>query len=178
MHALKHVEEICLQRRETLSTEPRSSTVIKQAGRSLHGRRQPRRGVVLICVLVCLSVVVMLTGTIVNTTLLTQRRLRSEQTLRQAEWLVEAGLERAVFQLAQIGDYQGETWNLDAATIGGAHAAEVTINVSPDEADDQVTISVVALYPVQTTAAVRRSRTIHVHLSRGTDQDANSDTRS
>ena len=118
-----------------------------------------RRGVVLICVVVCLSVVTMMLGAMLKTTLLTQRQLRVERNLRQAEWLLQAGLERAAFRLAQEPDYQGETWQLDAAQIVGPDAGQVTIEVTREFPDDIATVRVVAQYPLDSPYAIQRSHT-------------------
>jgi hypothetical protein len=47
----------------------------------------------------------------------------------QAQWLAEAGLERAAARLAGQPGYSGETWTIPAGQLGGNVGAVVRIRV-------------------------------------------------
>jgi hypothetical protein len=51
---------------------------------------------------------------------------------RQADWLVEAGLNRAAAQLGRSGSYAGETWPRTAAQLDGSRGATIRIDVKTD----------------------------------------------
>jgi len=89
----------------------------------------PRRGAVLLAAMVCLIVASMVALGIVRAALGAQRQLRVSQRSVQAERLAEAGIERAAAQLRGAADYQGETWQLSAAEMGGKLPAVAVIRV-------------------------------------------------
>ncbi len=136
-----------------------TTTTLDSRSRS---RRRPRNGAVLVCVVICLSVTTVMLTSMLKTTVLAQRRLRAEGDLRQAEWLIDAGLERAVFQLARETGYEGETWHLEAEQLAGSDAGEVTIEVTRDPAASIVQLRVAADYPLKSRSPVRRSRVFNV----------------
>jgi Tfp pilus assembly protein PilX len=121
-----------------------------------------RRGTVLIVSLVCLLVIMALLGALLQGTLRARRQLRSERDRRQAELLLQAGLDRAALRLTKETDYRGESWELDAAAIGGDSAGLVTIAASRAAADQPWKIHAVAEYPAGSEFSIRRSRTILV----------------
>ena len=120
-------------------------------------RRSKRPGVALVCVVACLAAVTLLLGGMLKATVLTSRQVRVERQLRQTEWLVQAGAERAAFRLANDAGYTGEEWKLAADEIAGTDSGVVTISVQRDSTD-QATVQVVAEYPSDSTAAIRRTR--------------------
>lgn len=69
-----------------------------------------RRGVVLICALVCLAVATAIVLTTIRQALDARRHGRMERQLRQTEYLLDAGIRRAVAGLRGSDDYSGETW--------------------------------------------------------------------
>lgn len=128
------------------------------------GQQQPRkRGAVLICVVVCLAIVTLLVAAMVQSTLLTRRQIRTEQHLRQTEWLVEAGVERAAFRLANDEEYDGEQWPLPADAIVGTHPGLVNISVRR-ESTGPATVRVVAEYPSGGATPICRTREFLVDL--------------
>ena len=128
-------------------------------------RREPRqRGVVLVSVVVCLAVAILFVGAMLNTALLTRRHIRTEKRLRQAEWLVQAGAERAAFRLANDVEYNGEEWSLAAETIVGTQPGLVDISVRRETAE-RASVSVVAEYPAGSATSIRRTREFSVDLS-------------
>ena len=97
-------------------------------------RLQPRRGVVLICALVCLSVATVLIVSLVQQSLIARRQGRMQWQLRQTEYLLDAGIRRAVAHLDSRDDYAGETWQ-PAAALPGFKSVAVEIAVTPSDDD-------------------------------------------
>ena len=136
-------------------------------------RRKPQnkthhnnRGVVLICVVACLAIATLLLAAMVKRTLLTKRQIRTERHVRQAEWLVQAGAERAAFRLASDDEYTGESWWLAADAIVGTDPGIVSISASR-KSTDRASVRVVAEYPSGRAASIRRTREFLIDL----DQD-------
>ena len=126
--------------------------------------RPPRIGAVLICVLVCIAVVAMLLAGMIRNTLMTRRQLRTEQHARQAAWLVQAGAERAAFQLAKDSKYEGESWGLEPGEIVGSHPGQINITVD-QLSSERVIATVVAEYPSGEITSVKRSHEFKINLS-------------
>jgi hypothetical protein len=116
----------------------------------------------LIVALVCLLVVMALIGSLLQGTLRARRQLHAERDRRQAELLLQAGIDRAALRLAGEADYRGETWELPAESISGVAAGQVTIETSRAANDSPWQIHAVAEYPAGSPRSVRRSRTILV----------------
>ena len=122
-----------------------------------------KRGAVLVCVLLCVAVATLLLAGMLKRTLLSSRQIRTERHLRQTEWLVQAGAERAAFRLATDVEYPGEVWSLAAEEIVGTHPGVVSISVSRDSTD-QASVQVVAEYPSDKVASIRRTREFLIDL--------------
>ena len=60
----------------------------------------------------------------------------------QVDWLLEAGLERAVFRLTADRSFDQEIWHVSAEQLDGEHTAEVEIIVKPAGNKRQITIAV------------------------------------
>lgn len=118
-----------------------------------------RRGAVLVVALVGLLIVTALLGTMLLSALQARRQMRKERDHLQCELLLQAGLDRAAFRLAEDADYAGETWKLPAEGIIGQAEGQVAIEVA--RADDMPPqIRVVAEYPLAGEHSVRRSHTL------------------
>jgi hypothetical protein len=85
------------------------------ASRTEHRESGSRRGVVLLCTLVCLSVATVLVVMTTHQSLQTRRQGRIERQLRQTEFLLDAGVRRARAALAADYQYAGEIWQPTAA---------------------------------------------------------------
>lgn len=121
-----------------------------------------RRGAILVAALVALVIVMALIGALVQGTLRARRQLHVERDRRQAELLLQAGLDRASLRLASETDYRGESWELPAESITGGGSGLVTIETSREAEDQPWQIHVVAEYPTGSERSIRRSRTILV----------------
>ncbi len=95
-----------------------------------HRKPPRRRGAVLMMTLVAVALASVLLTSLMTNALSERRQVRKQRQAVQADWLVEAGLQRAVAQLASDAGYRGETWRVDAKSLGGQHAAVVHIEVS------------------------------------------------
>lgn len=130
-------------------------------------RRGPRSRVayVLIGVMVCLTVVMILTAIWVRTVARQQRVVRATADGVQAEYLAAAGVARAEAQLAGDANYRGETWLVDRQTLGTRAAAKVIIHVENDPARSSARrLSVEALYPADSLQRVRRTEALTIEL--------------
>jgi Tfp pilus assembly protein PilX len=118
-----------------------------------------RAGTVLIVALVALVVVMAMLGSMLTGTLRARRQLHAERDRRQTELLLQAGLERAAFQLGRDAAYRGESWELAADDVVGTGEGKVTIAASREADDQPWQINVVAEYPRGSPLSVRRSQT-------------------
>ena len=113
-----------------------------------------RRGAALVMAMVALLVVTLMSAALVQSLVTGQRQSRRYADELQAQWLADAGLERAAVQLARDAQYRGEMWQTE---IGG-ELGSVTIAVDPETKK----IVAEAVYPPEEhrRILVRRERTI------------------
>lgn len=121
-----------------------------------------RRGAMLVVALACLAIVMAIIGVMLQGALRARRQLHVERDLRQVELLLEAGLDRAAFQLTSNDAYAGETWRILASDFLGSGDGEVVIVAARSGDAEPWQVRVAAEYPVGTPASVRRSRTFLV----------------
>lgn len=121
-----------------------------------------RRGVVLFIAIVCTAMAALVFLAILKTAVAERRALETRQWQEQASWLVESGLQRAAARLAAEPDYQGETWKIPAAELGGRDGAVVRIQVEPDGDEAGRRVSVQADYPDAPEHRARQSKQIVV----------------
>lgn len=91
--------------------------------------RRSRPAFLLVSVLVCLTLAMALWAVRTRTLLLERRVLRTQQLTLQSEFLADAAIARAKAQLAADPAFRGETWQLDAAQLGGLGTGSVVITV-------------------------------------------------
>ena len=105
--------------------------------------REPRRGMTIVAVLVCLLVVMLLGAALLRVALAERDSNRDQERRLQAEWLVESGLERARARLTADASYAGETWHIAPAELGLEEAgATAALAENADRAAGVVTIAV------------------------------------
>lgn len=129
----------------------------------MHTRKRSR-GVAMIAVLAMMMIVGGFSLTIVRSLAARRQMLRGEEQRIQAEWLAEAGLERAAAKLRATGGAVPETWDIPDEELGDRGAGRVTIRwdeATPDTLDRRVHIE--AEYPVGelTQAIARRDFLFH-----------------
>lgn len=76
------------------------------------------RGLTTVAVLICLLVIGLISGVLVKLGVAYRDRVRTEERRLQAEWLAEAGVDRALARLASNADYAGERWEIPAESLG------------------------------------------------------------
>ena len=120
-------------------------------------RSANRSGVLAVCVLVCLTIAAAVMTITVRSALRARRHSLLEHQLTQTEWLLDAGVRRAMTKIQIEPDYQGETWNPVGALerIGTATVEIVISNDAPDSASAKVTATIVESSPLAKTT--RRS---------------------
>ena len=118
-------------------------------------RSGARRGVVLVAVLVLLSLCVTLFGLWARGVLRERSRVAHRQVQAQAVRLAEAGLHRAIARRAADVKYRGETWSVPASDLDKTHAAEVRIQIMPNDSDGKARYEATAEFPV---GAVHRAQ--------------------
>lgn len=151
------------------------SSICRRRSPAAHRQRQPR-GAVLFAALACLLIVMSILGSMLQGALRARRQLHVERNCRQTECLLQAGLERAAYRLANEADYRGETWKLKiapAAALSNAdqHDAQVVIEASPTSDGAPWEVSIVAEFPYGDERSVRRSRTFVVHAPTTSTQE-------
>jgi Tfp pilus assembly protein PilX len=122
-------------------------------------RSSRRRGVTMVIVLAALMVVVIVAVALVRLAVSQSKRARLVTEQVQADWLVEAGFERAWARLQSNAEYQGETWEIEAQDLAGKPAV-VSIAILPGKSDEtRLAIQVRAEYPAGAAATVRTMKT-------------------
>jgi hypothetical protein len=132
--------------------------------------RNQRSGSIVIVALVCLLVVMGLAASMIQGALRDRRHMRTLRDLRQTELLIEAGVDRAAFQLTD-DDYRGETWDVPAEEIVGRGAGRVVIEASRDGDDEPWQVRVAAEYPLGGETSIRRTRTFTVQPQPSLDEE-------
>ncbi len=116
-------------------------------------RQNQRPGIVLICMLVCLIVASSLVVATVANAMRGQRETRRRHQAMQTQWLLLAGIDRAVNQIKADPNYQGESW-IPKAELPGFAEVKVQITLTPIESEngesednpsDTVAVNVVAM---------------------------------
>lgn len=124
-------------------------------------RRPDRRGLTSIAVLVLLFVIGLISINLVKLGFTYRERARARERAIQSELLADAGLGRAFARLGADPAYQGERWEVPAASLGLAPAEEpaaiVEIRVEAAPAGGR-SIHVQADYPPDPPRRARSSR--------------------
>lgn len=126
-------------------------------------RHAPRRGAVLIAMMVVLALVMMLATIWVRRVVDERQQLRRQLIEMQATRLAESGVARARARLGQDANYSGEVWEIPAEMWEPKRSARVEIAVEPgDPTVASRLVTARATYPVGDQRAVRRTRTIRI----------------
>ena len=120
----------------------------------------PRRGAVLIVVLVCLALATTMFVLVVKQAVAERRAIDRSHSALQSLWLAEAGVERAVARLAAEEDYAGETWIIPGQQLSRDDAV-VRIKVEKvADRPERRSIRVEADYPSGSEHRCRRVKQI------------------
>jgi hypothetical protein len=121
-------------------------------------KRKNRRGVILVVVIVCLTVAAAIFVLLVQRVAEERRALDGSQRALQAQWLAEAGIERAAARLVADPKYAGETWAIAAVELAATEGAVVRIQVKTvADRPERRSVRVEADYP---DAPERRCRQV------------------
>lgn len=125
-----------------------------------------RRGAVLVITMVVLLLLSLMSAALLRLVLAQRGRVRQEQFSRQVDLLVSAGRGRALARLKADPAWQGETWKIAAAELGGSHTAEIIIAVKKSEQTNPgsaaIALEVKAAYPSDVKLPIQRTRTYGV----------------
>lgn len=134
-----------------------------------HASRHRRRAGAAIVALVCLSVIALVMAGLLRVNLSRAEEVRRMVHRCQADWLIEAGLERAVARCAVDPAFEQETWSIPPEDLGG-RSGIVTMTVFPDPegAENRLRVSIRAEYPSDGSSSdrVRRSKVYTVKQNR------------
>lgn len=114
-------------------------------------------GVIAVAVMIALIIIGLIAVGLLRLAATRRDQLRAEERRLQADWLAEAGIERAAMRLAESADYEGEAWEVSADELGGRLAATVRIKVEPATASGR-RVEVRADYPKDDPGRARRSK--------------------
>lgn len=124
---------------------------------------QLRAGAVLICVLACTLIAMSLAASSIHLALQGARASKQNLRLRQTQWLLQAGVQRA-HQALQQPDYDGEEWIVPEEFLPesqGRVVIDVTsANTDSEEAERFVTVT--AEYGTAGLPPMRRSHSFAI----------------
>jgi hypothetical protein len=131
----------------------RSSSIKRPSGRC---------GAAALFVLICLSFATIVATLLVKAAVVERTYASRLALTHQADWLVEAGVNRAAAQLGRSGSYAGETWPLTAAQLDGSRGATIHIDVKADADRKFRRVHVAAELQGQSGTTVRAAKEVRV----------------
>jgi hypothetical protein len=133
-----------------------------------------RRGAVLAAALVEFVVASAILFAVLQNVVRHHRQLMTGRQQIQAQWLAQAGIDRAIAQLRKSPDYRGETWRIPPDELDGNSQAQVEIHLDSfaDHPAD-LHLTVVADYPADSIHTSRQTRESTIHLK----QDASGESK-
>lgn len=121
-----------------------------------------RRGVLTICVLVCLTIAATIMVAIAGSALRARRNVQIEHQLVQTDWLLDAGIMHARDRLSQQPDYEGEILKPTGA-IEDFGVAEIAIEVTTDASRQRVIdVTATLVESAERARTTRRSQRISI----------------
>lgn len=122
-----------------------------------------RGGAVLVVALICLLLVTVLAASLTRTVLLQREQVIRDEWRLQAEWLADAGIDRAVARRNADPEYAGEEWRPEWNDSGPLGDVRITL-AGEESVDGELTvrISVTADVPPDTTDRARVQRTLEI----------------
>jgi hypothetical protein len=131
----------------------------------------------MVVAIACLSLAMLLLTALLRLAVTHHRQVQYEQMRLQADWLAEAGVERAVYSLTEDAEYGGETWTVTADDLGGVDSGQVDIQVSRSADDGGVVqVHVEAKYPAVGLRFATRTKQIPVTMAASADHDEGGQT--
>jgi len=96
-----------------------------------------RSGLAAMVALVSISFATVIAAVILKAGVAEHGYMRRLERQSQADWLVEAGLDRAAAQLVRTPTYSGETWPIAASHLGGSQDAVVHIAINREASNSK-----------------------------------------
>ena len=122
-----------------------------------------RPGVILVIALVAVTLGASLWTVSVRFMVTHHRQVRLREHEIQAHWLVESAFARAAKNLSANRAYDGETWRVSPAELGGPYEAEVTIRVEADpDRDARRYVDVTVAYPPDSIRRIFKNQRIAI----------------
>jgi hypothetical protein len=123
----------------------------------------PRRGAVMVFALIALLVASLMIGSLMRTASKSHRQLKRDEYRLQANFLADAGVQRALRLLQQDPEFQTGEWNISSEQLVPGRSAHVqmTVTTDPDNPAERI-VSAVARYPMEQSDFVRITRQIHI----------------
>jgi type II secretory pathway component PulK len=120
---------------------------------------------VLLVILVCFALAAAIFVYLGRLSLTQRSTSQSQHESLQAQWLAEAGVERAAARLADDPGYAGETWTVSAQELAGRRGGVVRIHVAAASKDAKSRlVRVEADYPDDPVHCRRWKKEITVDL--------------
>ena len=134
-----------------------------------------QRGMLLICVLVCLGIASTITGLTVQSGLRARRQMTRHWQLEQTRLLLDAGVRRAVIKARDDDNDWREEWDVSNAFEKYA-IAKVSINTVVDDPLEEESWRITAELQTddQIPSVTRRSRVISISQTLQTTPDSDS----
>jgi Tfp pilus assembly protein PilX len=135
-------------------------SINRQGARAL---RRGRKGVALVIALMCVVISSAIAVSLVRQCVMQRQLARQAQHTAQAQWLLEAGSQRAAARVAGDAAYAGESWSLPAAELAaesaGGEAGVVAIEVTAVAGQPNARrVRVVADFPAELPHRTRKVR--------------------
>ena len=130
--------------------------------RNYRQKHRHRRGIALVATIVAMSIALTLFGLWARSIVQEHRRAAVRQFRAQAVRLAEAGVRRGIAQRAANPQYDGETWSIVGATLGGPHQAQVRVRVAPTNERGIVRYEATAEFPAGATRRALITRQIEI----------------
>ena len=144
---------------------------------------QSRNASILVCVIVCIGIATAIVSISARSSLRVRRQVRHEIQLEQTRWLVDSGVRRALAQLRQDPDYEGETWQVTPVLQGYENATVEIVSLADDMPANRVGFRVSAAIDDRNprhdviTVSTTRSRTVFVDTQELDSHRSQSDTK-
>jgi type II secretory pathway component PulK len=117
---------------------------------------------------VCLIIVTLVAGAVLKVALSQRDQTRGAEQRLQAQWLTEAGIQRALARLSAEPNYAGEIWEIPPRDLDSSDGARVAITVARAPGDGRNRhVRVQADYPLDAPRRARHSKQIIVETRAG-----------
>lgn len=137
--------------------------------RSSPRRSTKRPGMALLLALGILALAGLLAATLLTALAAARQSQRVGHERAQAQWLVEAGLQRAAARRALDAGYRGETWHIDAEALAEVlpanRGADVVLEIASDESSGRLAVTAQVQLRADRHRVVRTAKTVALSLS-------------